>query len=591
MARQDRRKKTTEEDPIPVVEPQHDERGRGRNPQAATRAPKGPGFALKIGLAAGVAAGFLAALAVLVMARVGGSDATAVLDLGGVQAARMLAATDTGRWAADFGTSRGTRAHIKEQIEAQLEKIKAESDSRVVDLLKEPVQQFWTGVPGSDASWRPGLDMFLPKNDPDDLQIDKARREGFARVQSQGRGALLGMAIIDGAKRTIFSEGNPVGGATDVGTVGATRISAAQGVRVYEHPVYDRNGNPDGVALVALDTSAAVGPDVMGTAGAAGGLAFLGAFLFGTLLGLGPVKAIQRLAAETDVLARGELGGRVTLRGPDSVVAVARGVQKLASLAARPDVEPQVVAQPMPVIPVAEIHEVLAPSRTFQRPENIEIESTHKACPDSGNDYHDVINLPGGKIGLFVADAPLRGVRGAMYMAAVRSLFRAEAPKSESPAEVLRGINRGFAADLPRGVYVTAMYCILDPATGVCTFAGAQHLPLVFWKLEKKGSARVQTQGIALGHDSGPMFDKTIEEKSIQLERGDRIVLFTDGAITARNATGAAYGEERFYYVVNREAPKNSAAFVNFVANDVDLFHEGSPQLDDFTILTARRLR
>ena len=78
---------------------------------------------------------------------------------------------------------------------------------------------------------------------------------------------------------------------------------------------------------------------------------------------------------------------------------------------------------------------------------------------------------------------------------------------------------------------------------------------------------------------------------AVQMEAGDRIVLFSDGAIAAKNASGATYGEEKFYYVVNREAPKNSAAFVNFVANDVDLFHAGAPQLDDFTILTARRMK
>jgi serine phosphatase RsbU (regulator of sigma subunit) len=68
-------------------------------------------------------------------------------------------------------------------------------------------------------------------------------------------------------------------------------------------------------------------------------------------------------------------------------------------------------------------------------------------------------------------------------------------------------------------------------------------------------------------------------------------MLYTDGAINAKNGAGAQYGEERFYYVVNREAPKNSAACVNFVANDVDLFHEGAPLMDDFSLVTVRKLR
>ena len=42
--------------------------------------------------------------------------------------------------------------------------------------------------------------------------------------------------------------------------------------------------------------------------------------------------------------------------------------------------------------------------------------------------------------------------------------------------------------------------------------------------------------------------------------------------------------------MVSREAPKNSAAFVNFVANEVDLFHEGAIQEDDITLVTVRKV-
>jgi serine phosphatase RsbU (regulator of sigma subunit) len=135
------------------------------------------------------------------------------------------------------------------------------------------------------------------------------------------------------------------------------------------------------------------------------------------------------------------------------------------------------------------------------------------------------------------------------------------------------------------------MYCVVERTSGLCKVANAQHLPLVFWKMSKKASARVQPEGIALGLDPGPVFDKTIVEKPIPVERGDRIVLTTDGAIAARNPAGAQYGEERFYYVLNREAPKNSAACVNLVANDMDLFHEGAVQMDDLTIVTLRRVK
>jgi sigma-B regulation protein RsbU (phosphoserine phosphatase) len=333
----------------------------------------------------------------------------------------------------------------------------------------------------------------------------------------------------------------------------------------------------------------------MAAAGAAAGAAFLGAFALALLLCLGPVKAMRKLAADTEALARGEFGTRVTVSGPDVVQAAAKNVQKLAATAAAgaaAQAVPQVIQQQVIVQPVQEVQEGLAPLRGFRRPDEFEIEATQKVCPDLGNDYHDTVNVDEERVGIFVADIPnLRGVRGALYMAQVRALFRAAAPGEPSPAEVLKKVNRAFAQDLPRGVYVTAMYCVVERSTGICKVASAQHLPLVFWKMAKKASAKLQPEGIALGLDPGPVFDKTIVEKAVQIDRGDRIVLHTDGAIAARNAAGAQYGEERFYYVLNREAPKNSAACVNLIANDMDLFHEGAPQMDDFTIVTLRRVK
>ena len=594
MARGSRRRQRRDESQeIPVAEPMEERSRGGRSPQGNTRAPSGPDFALKVGLAAGVIAGGLAFVAVLGMQKFTGTDAAAAMDLGGVQAVRALASIDSDRWSTDFGTTKAVRAKIRFAIEDKLAAIEKGGDSRDVDIVQPAVNDFWKGNAADGADWRPGVDMFLLKNDPADAAILAAHRSGLARVQGQDKGALAGMAVVNSQGQAMMQFGEIYSTATPVATLGATKVSAAQGVRIYEHPTVNRANVTSGNAIVALYTAKAQGASIMGTAGAAGGVAFLGAFLIGFIMCLGPVKAMQRLAGEVDALARGELGTRVTVRGPDAVQAAARGIQRLANLAAEGGGggEPQIIQETVHVLPTEEIDAALAPSRSFERPDALEIESTHKSCPESGNDYRDVINLPGGKVGLFVADIPIRGIAGAMYMSRVSALFRAAAAGGDSPAEVLKAVNRGFAMDLPRGVYVTAMYVVVDPESGVCKVANAQHLPLVFWKLAKKGSARLQTQGIALGHDAGPVFDKSIEEKAIQLERGDRIVLFSDGAITAKNAAGSVYGEERFYYVVNREAPKNSAAFVNFVANDVDLFHEGSDQLDDFTILTARKVR
>ncbi|MCE9634250.1 MAG: serine/threonine-protein phosphatase [Planctomycetes bacterium] len=571
--------------------------GRGRMPDRTAKVPTGPSFAMAVGLGAGFSAATLAFIAVLA-ASAGGGDPSEAVDVGGVQAARLLAAPGMERWRAGFGTTNAARAKAREFLDNEVNKSK---DDREKGPRRTAKDDFWNGKSSSGMDWKPGFEMIFPPADPNDDLLEASRKKALTEAVAAAPGT-RGAAVLDVGGSLLLGAGTDVraiSGAPSK-TVGDTKIYVtAPGVRQYEHPIKTKNGIIDGRAVVVLSTENVHADSPMLSAGLAALAALIGGFSVGFVLALGPVKAMRRLAQDTDAIASGKWDTRIGLAGPDVVQHTAKSVQRIvqaaanaANAAAAEPAAPQIIEQQVMVQPSAEVQEGLSPLKSFRRPEELEIEATQKPCPDLGNDYYDVVNVDDTHVGVFIADIPsVRGVRGAMYMAQIRAIFRAVSPSEQSPAEVLKLLNRAFAADLPRGIYVTAMYAIVDKTSGICRVASAQHLPLVFWKAAKKASAKLAPEGIALGLDPGPVFDKTIVEKAIQLEKGDRIVLFTDGAMNARNLSNAQYGDERFYYVVNREAPKNSAACVNFVANDVDLFHEGAAQTDDFTIVTVRKMR
>ena len=93
------------------------------------------------------------------------------------------------------------------------------------------------------------------------------------------------------------------------------------------------------------------------------------------------------------------------------------------------------------------------------------------------------------------------------------------------------------------------------------------------------------------GLDVGPVFDREITEVEVEIGVGDRLVLHTDGALKVQSDTGDEYGEARLYASIKQEAPKNSQAFVNFVGGTIDQFHLTTPQNDDITISTVKRLK
>jgi serine phosphatase RsbU (regulator of sigma subunit) len=168
---------------------------------------------------------------------------------------------------------------------------------------------------------------------------------------------------------------------------------------------------------------------------------------------------------------------------------------------------------------------------------------------------------------------------------------RAAAPGNLSPAAVLKQVNRHLAGELPPGRHVTALYVVLDTAQGKATMASAGHLPVLVFRQATGKIAKANPAGIAMGLDVGPVFDRELEEGDVPLGPGDRLVFYTDGALKIANENGEEFGEQRFYGAVSREAPKNSQAFVNFVGSAIDQFHLTTPQNDDVTISTVKRLR
>jgi sigma-B regulation protein RsbU (phosphoserine phosphatase) len=237
-----------------------------------------------------------------------------------------------------------------------------------------------------------------------------------------------------------------------------------------------------------------------------------------------------------------------------------------------------------------QIHQGLLPSDPPRLP-GYELETIFKIGRDIGGDYHDYIELDEHRHAVLLADSSenLRGVPAAMVMAMTRAYLKAAIDPATGPVDWLKATNRRLARDLKPGMAVTAAVVVVDTASHEIVAASAGHRPFVLWRQGK--TATVNPNGIALGLDIGPVFDKTIEEKKLSLQKNDRLVLYTDGLTSAKSEAGEVYGEERLLDAVRRQGAMNSAAFVNFIAGGVDKFLGEEEQTDDITICTLKRMK
>jgi serine phosphatase RsbU (regulator of sigma subunit) len=177
-----------------------------------------------------------------------------------------------------------------------------------------------------------------------------------------------------------------------------------------------------------------------------------------------------------------------------------------------------------------------------------------------------------------------------MVMSMARSFIAAVARGEADPGAILREVNALLSGDLRRGMYVTVLLAVLDPADASLTVANAGHPPLLLSRGGGKSLAAVHSEGIALGFDKGPVFDHTLKVVRLELARGDRAVLYTPSIARVTGADGSQLGEARFAALIKREGGQPADAFVRRVAATVKKFVGDKKLSEDVTLLTLGRL-
>jgi phosphoserine phosphatase RsbU/P len=197
-----------------------------------------------------------------------------------------------------------------------------------------------------------------------------------------------------------------------------------------------------------------------------------------------------------------------------------------------------------------------------------------------GGDFYDYIELPDGQIGLVIADVSGHGVPAAFFMAVARTNLRDRAVRHTDPGECLAQTNQALCAQNPLDLFVTVFYCVLDPKTGVLRYANGGHNPPYIRRAAGGVEALSGTGGLVLGAMPGVKFPT----HTVQLLRGDRLVLYTDGVTEAFNPADEAFGTQRLVDEVHVHGGGTPAALVERICQSVTSFAGAAPQSDDITL-------
>nr|WP_052478480.1 SpoIIE family protein phosphatase [Kibdelosporangium sp. MJ126-NF4]CEL18438.1 Serine phosphatase RsbU, regulator of sigma subunit [Kibdelosporangium sp. MJ126-NF4]CTQ97921.1 Serine phosphatase RsbU, regulator of sigma subunit [Kibdelosporangium sp. MJ126-NF4] len=216
-----------------------------------------------------------------------------------------------------------------------------------------------------------------------------------------------------------------------------------------------------------------------------------------------------------------------------------------------------------------------------------ELAARFQPAKQVAGDFYDGFELRDGRLGLVVADVCDKGIGAALFMALIRTLLRHTAQHTDTGdplRQAVTGTNRYLARNhLHQGYFATLFFGVLDPETGMLCYINGGHNPPVILRAAG-GRCLLEPTGPAVGL----MPDSEFEVGQTRVLPGDRLFVYTDGVVEARDAGGGQFGTDRMLDVISRPA-----ASADVLLDRVDerlRRHVGSAeQSDDITMLVLRR--
>jgi serine phosphatase RsbU (regulator of sigma subunit)/putative methionine-R-sulfoxide reductase with GAF domain len=222
---------------------------------------------------------------------------------------------------------------------------------------------------------------------------------------------------------------------------------------------------------------------------------------------------------------------------------------------------------------------------TLPQYSNWELAARWKTARQVGGDFYDVFELSNKRLGLFIADVADKGVPAALFMALTRTLVRAAVLENTSPADALCRVNELLLPDTKQGMFVTAVYAVLDMNTHELTYVNAGHNPPLWIKCDGVVERLTRT-GVALGASEEAKYT----ERVIRFDVADSLLLYTDGLTESFNMDGEFFGEERLLEALQANLCSTAAELMDVVEGALLNFVKDMPPADDLTMLVLRRV-
>ncbi len=202
-------------------------------------------------------------------------------------------------------------------------------------------------------------------------------------------------------------------------------------------------------------------------------------------------------------------------------------------------------------------------------------------------DFLDFYSLPDNRFGVSIGDVSGHGVEAAILMGMAKMALHSRSQGLGTARERMVLTNQDLYGELRRSAFVTAFFALLDRATRKMSYVRMGHPPGLLRRVSGDCEP-LDAPGLPFGADEGKRFGTCVEEREVQLEAGDVLLLYTDG-VTEAEARNQQFGTERLYKaLMAAPAGEPAAAILASVEETLNKYLAGTPHRDDVTMVCLK---
>jgi len=202
-----------------------------------------------------------------------------------------------------------------------------------------------------------------------------------------------------------------------------------------------------------------------------------------------------------------------------------------------------------------------------------------------GGDFYDFFFLDEDRLCFAIGDVSGKGVAAALFMAVIKTLFKAIAARVQNPSDILSTVNRQICRDNDSQMFTTLFCGILNTRTGEIKYSSGGHNPP--YHISRGGVQQVPQTG---GRVLGLVEDSSYGGGRLVLGSGETIFLYTDGVTEALDPAGQFFSERRLESILTQTEFASAREQTEHLTSQIALFAAGAEQSDDITALAIRYL-